>query len=49
MYRKKATREIDRSSYGERLEAKMERSNEGVTGIRLFFDNYVTLNVLLWE
>jgi len=34
--RKKAIREIERSSWGEREEAKMERRTAGVMGIRLF-------------
>lgn len=34
-YRKNATREIDRSSCGDREEAKIERKTAGVTGMRL--------------
>lgn len=34
-YLKKATREIERSSWGVREEANIERSTAGVTGIRL--------------
>lgn len=33
--RKNATREIDRSSCGDREEAKIERKTAGVTGMRL--------------
>lgn len=36
MYRKKAIREMERSSWGEREEEKIERRTAGVTGIRLF-------------
>jgi hypothetical protein len=34
-HRKKAVREIERSSWGVRDDAKMERSTAGVTGTRL--------------
>jgi hypothetical protein len=34
-HRKNATREIDRSSCGDREEAKIERKTAGVTGMRL--------------
>ena len=33
MYLRKATREIERSSFGVREEANMDRSTDGVTGI----------------
>ena len=34
IHRKKAIREIERSSWGDRDEAKMERNTAGVTGMR---------------
>ena len=36
VYRKKAIREMERSSRGDREEAKIERKTAGVTGMRLF-------------
>ena len=36
MYRKKAIREMERSSLGDREETKIERRKAGVTMMRLF-------------